>query len=310
MKYKTLLLSVFALLGLVTNAQECPLPLSVNTSDLNTELSENAQNVLANSLSRIATKSGFSSDLNMNQFILTAKIDQLDKSVLPGPPTQVVNDWGVTIHIVDNYSKTKFATEYIEVKGVGTNETKSETNAARNINASNVKIARLINTGKQKILDYYNANYNNILGEAKKKASLKMYEEALTLAMSIPECSEGGRAAQKVCLQIYEKYRDQICLSLLNRARMAWATSQDASGAAEAAEYITNIDPDASCYKEAMALYKEIKGQLRADIDFETREKYRDSVKLEKQKIDAMRQVGVAYGRGQKAKTTNLMWVR
>ena len=59
-----------------------------------------------------------------------------------------------------------------------------------------------------------------------------------------------------------------------------------------------------------MALYKEIKGQLRADIDFETREKYRDSVKLEKQKIDAMRQVGVAYGRGQKAKTTNLMWVR
>lgn len=310
MKYKTLLLSVFALLGLVTNAQECPLPLSVNTSDLNTELSENAQNVLANSLSRIATKSGFSSDLNMNQFILTAKIDQLDKSVLPGPPTQVVNDWGVTIYIVDNYSKTKFATEYIEVKGVGTNETKSETNAARNINASNVKIARLINTGKQKILDYYNANYNNILGEAKKKASLKMYEEALTLVMSIPECSEGGRAAQKVCLQIYEKYRDQICLSLLNRARMAWATSQDASGAAEAAEYITNIDPDASCYKEAMALYKEIKGQLRADIDFETREKYRDSVKLEKQKIDAMRQVGVAYGRGQKAKTTNLMWVR
>lgn len=310
MKYKTLLLSVFASFGLVANAQECPLPLSVNTSDLNTELSENAQNVLANSLSRIATKSGFSSDLNMNQFILTAKIDQLDKSVLPGPPTQVVNDWGVTLYIVDNYSKTKFATEYIEVKGVGTNETKSETNAARNINASNVKIARLINTGKQKILDYYNANYNNILGEAKKKASLKMYEEALTLAMSIPECSEGGRAAKKVCLQIYEKYRDQICLSLLNRARMAWATSQDASGAAEAAEYITNIDPDASCYKEAMALYKEIKGQLRADIDFETREKYRDSVKLEKQKIDAMRQVGVAYGRGQKAKTTNLMWVR
>lgn len=260
MKYKTLLLSVFASLGLVANAQECPLPLSVNTSDLNTELSENAQNVLANSLSRIATKNGFSSDLNMNQFILTAKIDQLDKSVLPGPPTQVVNDWGVTLYIVDNYSKTKFATEYIEVKGVGTNETKSETNAARNINASNVKIARLINTGKQKILDYYNVNYNNILGEAKKKASLKMYEEALTLVMSIPECSEGGRAAQKVCLQIYEKYRDQICLSLLNRARMAWATSQDASGAAEAAEYITNIDPDASCYKEAMALYKEIKG--------------------------------------------------
>lgn len=310
MKYKTLLLSVFASLGLVANAQECPLPLSVNTSDLNTELSENAQNVLANSLSRIATKNGFSSDLNMNQFILTAKIDQLDKSVLPGPPTQVVNDWGVTLYIVDNYSKTKFATEYIEVKGVGTNETKSETNAARNINASNVKIARLINTGKQKILDYYNVNYNNILGEAKKKASLKMYEEALTLVMSIPECSEGGRAAQKVCLQIYEKYRDQICLSLLNRARMAWATSQDASGAAEAAEYITNIDPDASCYKEAMALYKEIKGQLRTDIDFETKEKYRDSVKLEKQKIDAMRQVGVAYGRGQKAKTTNLMWVR
>lgn len=310
MKCKTILLSMFTSFGLAANAQDCPLPLSVNISELNSQLSDNALNVLENSLSRIATKTGFSSDLSLNQFILTAKVDQLDKSVLSGPPTQVVNDWGVTLYIVDSYNKTKFATEYIEVKGVGTNETKSETNAAKNINASNTKIANLMNTGKQKILEYYNANYETILNEAKKKASLKMYEDALALAMSVPECSEGGKSAHTVCLQIYEKYRDQICLSLLNRARMAWATSQDAAGAAEAAEYIVNIDPDASCYKDAMALYKEIKGQLRSDIDFETREKYRDSVSIEKQKIDAMRQIGVAYGRGQKAKTTNLMWMR
>lgn len=310
MKYKTILLSLLAVAGLSAKAQDCLLPLSVNTSELNTKLSDNAQSVLENSLNRIATRNGFSSDLNFNQFILTAKVDQLDKSILPGPPTQVVNDWGVTLYIVDSYGKTKFATEYLEVKGVGTNETKSEINAVRNINAGNAKIEKLIANGKRKIIEYYNANYQNILNEARKKASLKMYEEALALAMSIPECSEGGRAANKVCLQIYEKYRDEISLSLLNKARMAWATSQDASGAAEAAEYLLNIDPDAKCYKDAMALYKEIKGQLRSDIDFETREKYRDSVSIEKQKIDAMRQIGVAYGRGQKAKTTNLMWMR
>ena len=57
-------------------------------------------------------------------------------------------------------------------------------------------------------------------------------------------------------------------------------------------------------------LMKEVKSQVRSDIDFEMREKYHDQIKLEKDRIAAARAVGVAFGNGQKPTTTNLMWLR
>ena len=70
------------------------------------------------------------------------------------------------------------------------------------------------------------------------------------------------------------------------------------------------IDPDAACYGEAGKLMKEVKARVRSDIDFEMREKYHDQIKLEKDRISAVRAIGVAFGNGQKPTTTNLMWLR
>ena len=38
--------------------------------------------------------------------------------------------------------------------------------------------------------------------------------------------------------------------------------------------------------------------------------KYQDSVDVEKERINAMREVGVAYGRGQQPTTTNIGFLR
>ena len=73
---------------------------------------------------------------------------------------------------------------------------------------------------------------------------------------------------------------------------------------------MAQIDPEASCYADAAKLLKEVKSQVRSDIDFEMREKYHDEIKLERERISAMRAVGVAFGNGQKPTTTNLMWLR
>ena len=49
---------------------------------------------------------------------------------------------------------------------------------------------------------------------------------------------------------------------------------------------------------------------MKDDWEFEIRQKYNDAVDIEKSKIEAARAVGVAYGNGQKEKTTNLMWLK
>lgn len=292
------------------SAQECEFPIGIYLDNRLVDMPDASMSVLENALKRVATQTGINSGLEWSQFVLTAKVDILDRQVVPGPPTQIVNNLGLTLYIVDMYNKQIFSSEYIEIDGVGTNETKSFTDAFRRVNASNAKVGQIISSGKKKVLDYYDRQYPNILNEAKRKADMQQYEEALALASAIPACSRGGDEAVAVALDIYTRYLDKVNLMLLNRAKSIWAAGQDPAAAAMAAEMLADIDPEAGCYREAQSLMKEIKSQMRSDIDFEMREKYKDQVKLENDRIAAIRAIGVAYGNGQKPTTTNIAWIR
>ncbi len=313
MKYYINLILVAAVLlahPIKSISQDCDLPVSVVLYPQTEELPQAVESVLENQLSRIATTNGMDTGLSHGQFIFTARIDILDKSVHPGPPIQVVNDLGVTLYIADTYTQTKFASEYIEVHGVGNSEIKSLVNAIRRLNVNNSKIASLLNNGKKKIIAHFDKNYTKILQEAERKASMQLYEEALSLALSVPVCSKGGQAATNKALAIYTKHLDKYNQLLLNKAGAIWAAAQSEVAAAEAGKLLALIDPQAACYGEAQKLAAEIKSQVRKDIDFEMREKYNDNVKLEKQRIEAIREIGVAFGKGQKEQTTNLTWLK
>lgn len=291
-------------------AQDCELPVAVVVGEQPEEIAEAAVSVLENSLVRLATASGLNADFSFSNFILTAKIDVLGKDILPGPPTQVSRTLGITLYLGDMATQTKFASAYVETAGVGTNDTKCMIDAFRRMNANNADIQRMISSGKQKMLAYYNKNYKTILKDAERKAALQQYEEAIALAVSIPVCSNGGDEATSTGLRIYGLYRDKMNLSLLNRARAVWSAGQDQQSALETARLLSQIDPDAACYADAVSLADEIKKQMRSDIDFEMREKHKDLVQLEASRIEAMRAVGVAYGKGQQPKTTNVAWLR
>lgn len=305
------ILSAFCLtIATSVSAQECVMPISIQLDEDFTNIPAAANNVLFQSLSRIATENGLTTDAPTTPFVLTAHCDVLDKSNLPGPPIQTVYNLGITFYIADTYTQKKFGTAYVTLNGVGTGEVKSYINAFRHISNSNRDIIDLINRGKKNMMNYYDTQYANIIKEAKRLASLQNYEEALTLVLSIPLCSRGGEEASAYGLQLYTQYLDRMNLFLLNRAKALWAAGQDQNTAYEVCALLAQIDPEAACYGEAGTLMKEIKGQVRSDIDFEMREKYRDQIQLEKSRIEAAKAVGVAYGNHQKTTTTNLMWLR
>ena len=70
-----------------------------------------------------------------------------------------------------------------------------------------------------------------------------------------------------------------------------------------------NILPDAGCYGEAMELYQEIKGKVLDDWKFEMKQ-YEDGIDLEKLRIEAVRQIGVAYGAHQPQQNTSIEFLR
>lgn len=310
MKRKNILTAMCLLAAASAYAQDCIMPISIQLDEEFSNVPSAASSVLYQSLNRVATENGLTTDAPTTPFVLTAHCDVLDKSNLPGPPIQTVYNLGITFYMADTYTQKKFGTAYVTLDGVGTGEVKSYINTFRRINASNGEITSLINRGKKNMMNYYDTQYPNIIKEAKRLASLQNYEEALTMVLSIPVCSKGGDEASKYGLQLYTKYLDRMNLFLLNRAKALWAAGQDQQTAYDVCAMLAQIDPDAACYAEAGKLMKEVKSQVRSDIDFEMREKYHDQIQLEKDRISAARAVGVAWGNGQKPTTTNLMWLR
>ena len=310
MKIKNLLTAVCLVAAANTYAQDCIVPVSIHLDEEFSNVPVAAQTILKQSLNRIATENGLTTDASTSPFILTAHCDVLDKSNLPGPPIQTVYNLGVTFYMADTYTQKKFGTAYVTLNGVGTGEVKSYINAFRHIGESNKEIVNLINNGKKRMMSYYDTQYPNIIKEAKRLASLKNYEEALAMVLSIPVCSKGGDEASKYGLQLYNQNRDRMNLYILNQAKALWAAGQNQDTAAEVCSLLASIDPDAACYNEAGKFMKEVKAQVRSDIDLEMRQKYNDEIQLQKDRIAAARAVGVAFGNGQKPTTTNLMWLK
>lgn len=292
------------------NAQDCVMPISIQLDKEFSNVPSAASSVLYQTLKRVATENGLTTDAPTTPFVLTAHCDVLDKSNLPGPPIQTVYNLGVTFYIADTYTQKKFGTAYITLSGVGSGEVKSYINAFSRMNANNEEIKKLINLGKKNMMDYYDKQYPIIMKEAKRLIALQNYEEALTMILAIPVCSKGGEEATAYGLQIYTKYLDRMNLFILNKAKALWAAGQDQQTAYDVCAMLAGIDPESSCYAEAAKLMKEVKSQVRSDIDFEMREKYHDQIQLEKERISAARAVGVAFGNGQKSTTTNLMWLK
>lgn len=295
---------------LQTMAQECDIPVAVVLLQQDEEVPEASEQMFNNALTRIAVQNGMNAELPYSQFVLAGRCDILDKNIVAGPPTKQSYKLGITLYVADIYNKKKFASAYLEINGVGNNDVKAYNNAFSQLRPKSTQIEKLLETGKAKIIDYYNTQYVNILKEANRLADMQRFEESLALVTAIPTCSKGGEKATQEGLKIYSRYRDRYNLQLLNKARGIWAAGQDQTSAREVADILLKIDPEAACYNDALSLAKEIKSQVRSDLDLEMREKYHDKVKIEEQRIEAIRAIGVAYGNGQKPQTTNITWLR
>ena len=309
MKKKIFFLMALAATGML-QAQDCVMPLRVELDEDFTGVPASATKYLENALTRVATENGLSTSSSTTPFVMSLHADILDETVQPGPPMQTTYNMGVTLYIVDAVGQKKFATTYLEVSGVGQGKTKAYMDAFRRLNANNQSIRAFMSSGKQKMMAYYDSQYPQIIEEARRLCSLQQYEEAIAMLITVPLCSRGGEACTAEGVKVYVKIRDLYNQKLLNRARVIWAANPTIDGARMVGPLIAQIDPESSSYGDTQKLLSEIKAQVRADIDFEVREKYHDQIDIEKQTIECMRAVGVAYGNGQKPQTTNLLWAR
>ncbi|MCQ2341868.1 MAG: hypothetical protein MJZ75_00030 [Paludibacteraceae bacterium] len=285
------------------------MPLTVAVEDLTEPFPETAKVQVANKLNQLLAQNGIASLDNNGQFVLTVFMVPQDKDVLPGPPMQIIESMDATFYVADVAQKIVLSTASQTIKGVGRSETRAYMDALKHLNTNSPAMAKFIQDGKNKIIAYYDSEAPRIIKEAMALSEMHEYERALSMVMVIPSQCKHYDEAIKSGLAIFHAYQDYQCVQNLQKARMAWAAEQNATGAHKAGVYLAEIYPDAACYGEAMDVYKEIKAKVLDDWKFEMK-KYQDSVDLEKQRIDAARQVGIAYGNHQQPVSTNIGFLR
>jgi len=285
------------------------LPISVYAADNSENFPEGAKAMIENKLTQLLTRNGIAGLDYMGQFVLTVTTTPLDKDIIAGPPMKISEKMEMNLYIVDMYAKTVFSSTSFSVRGLGETENKCYLNAISRMPLQSPQIAQFIQEGKEKIIAYYDHEGEALIKKAQFLAKQKKYDEALFWVSLIPQQCKHYDTALAAGQAIYQQYINNECNVNLAAARQAWAAHQNSNGAEAAGEYLARILPDAGCYGDAMALYKEIKGKVLDDWKFEMKQ-YQDGVDLEKQRIEAARAVGVAYGTHQPSKEVNIDFIR
>ena len=262
-----------------------------------------ARSILANKLNQIVTQNGMGVAANNERFIITANVNVISKDLTATAPPMTALVLEVTLYIGDGFVGTKFSSTSISVKGVGESETKAYISALKGISPTNSNIQSFVGNGKSKIIEYYNSKCDFIIKEAQTLVSQNNFEEAIFKLTSVPEvCKECYDKCMDAVGPIYQKQIDRECKSKLMEATTAWNASQDSYGADTAGGILAQIDPNASCYKEALALSNKIAQRIKEidqrDWKLQLKEQ-QDNVDIQKATIKAIRDIGVAYGNGQ-----------
>jgi hypothetical protein len=259
-----------------------------------------ADNMLSNKLKQIVSANGMSGEVNNTRFIISPNIDVATKDILGTAPTMIALTLNVNLYIGDGFEGKQFASQTLTVKGVGVNETKAYMDAIKNIKPNDAGIQSFIAKGKTKIIDYYNARCAQIINEANALAGQSNFGAALDKLNSIPEeCAECFNKAQAAAAPMFKKYIERECKLKMADANSKWSANQSWETANEVAGILGSVDPEASCYKDAKALNDRI-GKRVIEIDKrEWNYKMETEVNLKRDAINAWRDVGVAYGKGQ-----------
>lgn len=269
----------------------------------NIALTSEAKDLLMSKLSKIASNYGIGGSQANPRFIITASVNVISKDIIAGPPQLISQNINITFFIGDAISNTAFSNKTIAMKGVGTNENKAFIDALNTINTKNKELKTLLDEGKNKIIQYYNSQCDFIITKAKTLTDQQKYEEAIYELMQVPEVCKACYEKCIVAVQpIYQKSIDRECKLKLNEAKVIWAANPNSKGAVEVAPILSEINPDAACYNEAIAFSETVRKKVEADEkrnwDFKM-QKYADGVKLDKQKIDAAKEIAIQYAKNQ-----------
>lgn len=272
-----------------------------------------AESAVKNKLSQVITQFGLGNASFDQRFVLTANFVELTKEATASAPPMIAIELSPSLYIGDISDGTLFASCSLSpIKGVGNNESKAYIAAVKSLKLTDKAVADFIEEGKQRIINYYDSQIDMMISTANAYAKQADYDGAIALLANVPQaCTNAYPKAVTAIETIYQKKIDSEGAILLNNARQVWSASQSFEGAQEAAEFLSQINPESSNYSDAAKLTTEIAKRVK---ELDNREwnfklqQHNDEIKLESQAIEAAKAIGVAKAKQPITYNTKVYW--
>ncbi len=264
------------------------------------ELNLSQLSKLESKIIQITSKAGLSAAGFSQTFVIYPKFTVYETNVVEGGMQNItVVTAELSLFIRHLGTDMIFSSVSKPLKGSGRTKEMAITNAIAQIPVADKAFAAFIETGKQKIVAYYEANCDNIIKKADSYIQMQQYAPALGLLMSIPD--EISSCYDKVIdksIATFKAYQNQVCAENIQQAK-AKSAAMDYDGALE---ILAAIDPSSKCAQEQQALIKSLESKVSAEEkkhwDFLMKQ-YNNEVGLEKQRIDAVKAIAVEYYKSQ-----------
>jgi len=290
------------------------------------KLTPDVKSLLTTKLNQISSNYGMGGTSLEPRFIITVNINIGTKDIIAGPPQMIAQNIDLTFFIGDALEEKIYSNYNVSLKGVGTNENKAFINAFKKIKTKSTQLEELTTTAKNKIIQYYETNCNQLITEASSMVNKGNYDKALYMLMSIPNiCNDCYTKALEKSDVVYKTKIDSEGKSLLVKAKTIWASAPNKDGAEQIKYLLLKINKNASCFSEVEEFNKKVEAKLTADEierikrqEIENKREHelalensKNATEIEKLRINAYKEVSVEYARNQPKVQTNykVYWV-
>ncbi len=302
LKIRILLIAVFTLttpLLSQNNETNNKLTLAVWLND-DIEVPLQSRKLFENKLLQIVSNNGLSGSSDRERFIITANINVMNKEITNTNPVMYVYNLSVDYYAGDGFEGKSFSTYSTSIKGVGENEIKAFSAAIKSINPKSKEFAEFLNNTKKRIAEYVNSQCDINIKKARYLATTNQFDEALWLLTSIPEAfEECFNKSMDVAAEIFKQKIDFEGKQKLQQATAIWNAGQNWEAAEKAGKILASINPNSAVIDDMKILTEKIEKRINAVDKREWDFNYDYSISLKKDMINAIRDVGVAYGNGQ-----------
>lgn len=279
----------------------------VGKISLSVVMPENVDGLDVSQLSRLESKivqmvtlSGLSASGYQNNFVIYPRFAIYENNVVEGGMHQIsVVDVELNLFIKQVDNNLIFSSWSKRLKGSGGNRQLAVTNAISKVQIGDPEVRDFIGEGKLKIIRYYESRCMDIMAKSDRFVKMQQFEQAFGLLMTVPEeVSSCYNRIQNKAIEAYKAYQTQKCSELIQKAK----TTLAANDYVGSLNILSEIDPSASCFREAQSLARsaelKVDAEEKKQWDFRMRQ-YKDAISLERLRIQTIREIAVSYYRSQ-----------